>query len=141
MLKNVPLFGVGNKGSPNVSAQKRVNLYVEMQDDPESNGLCCSPRRDNHVREPRGQPESRGSTSRTTWLYVVNGGTLWEISANGTLTSRGTLLTTGGRVDITDNGAQMLIVDGTFGYIYTFATNTLAQITTRIFRHRPPAHS
>jgi hypothetical protein len=44
MLKNVPLFGVGNKGrSPNVNAQKRVNLYVEMQQDPEANGIVLYP--------------------------------------------------------------------------------------------------
>ena len=40
MLRNVPLFGIGNKAlSVTVSEQERTNLYVEVQEDPEANGL------------------------------------------------------------------------------------------------------
>lgn len=130
MLRNVPLFGLGNKGkSANVNAQERVNLYVEVQDDPEANGLVLYPRPGLTTFVNFGASPARGFYQKGDVAYVVNGATLWEIAANGTTTSRGTLLTTGGRVDITDNGTQMLIVDGTYGYIYTFATTTLAQIT------------
>jgi hypothetical protein len=133
MLKNVPLFGVGNKGrSPNVNAQKRVNLYVEMQQDPEANGIVLYPTPGLSTFVNFGANPSRGfyRKDNLALAYFVNGGTLWEVTGDGTATSRGTLSTTGGRVDITDNGAQMLIVDGTVtGYLYTFATNTLTTVT------------
>jgi len=130
MLRNVPLFGIGNVGkSVNVNAQKRTNLYVEIHEDPEANGLTLYPTPGLTTFFNLGANPSRGFYQKGDLAYVVNGSTLWEVSANGTTTSRGTLLTSGGRVDITDNGTQMLIVDGTFGYVYTFATKILAQIT------------
>jgi hypothetical protein len=129
-LKNVPLFGVGNQGrSANVSAQKRVNLYVELQSDREANGLVLYPTPGLSTFVNFGANPCRGFHTKGNAAYFVNGGTLWEVAGDGTTTNRGTLLTTGGRVDIADNGDQMLIVDGTYGYIYTFATTTLAQIT------------
>lgn len=129
-LQNVPLFGLGNKGkSPNVNAQQRVNLYVEIQQDPESNGLTLYPTPGTTTFVNFGANPARGLYQKGDVAYEVNGTTLWEISFTGVMTSRGTILTSSGRVDITDNGLQMLIVDGAFGYIYTFATNTLVQIT------------
>lgn len=130
MLQNVPLFGVGNKGkSPNVNAQERVNLYVEVQADPEANGLVMYPTPGLTSFVNFGASPCRGLYQKGDVLYVVNTNKLWEVASDGTMTSRGTLLTGSGRVDMADNGAQMLIVDGTNGYIFTFASNTLAQIT------------
>jgi hypothetical protein len=134
MLRNVPLFGIGNVGkSPNVSAQKRVNLYVELQQDPESNGLALFPTPGLSTFVNFGANPCRGSYVKDNLQYQVNGATLWEVAADGTLTSRGTMLTSGGRVDITDNGDEMLIVDGTTtGYVYTFVTHAFAQVTLPI---------
>lgn len=130
MLNNVPLFGIGVKGrSANVSAQSRVNLYAELHADPETNGISLMPCAGLSTFVNFGSNPSRGAYPKDPVTYLVNGNTLWEVAANGTTTNRGTLLTNGGRVDMVDNGAQMLIVDGTYGYIYTFATTTLTQIT------------
>lgn len=129
-MRNVPLFGVGTKGkSSNVVAQSRENLYVEIAQDPESNGLSMFPTPGLTTFVNLGANPCRGLYSRGDVLYAVNRSTLWEIASDGTATNRGTLLTTGGRVDITENGTQMLIVDGTYGYSYTYATTTLAQVT------------
>jgi hypothetical protein len=133
-LENVPLFGVGNKGkSPNVSSQERVNLFVEVQDDPESNGLVMYPMPGLTTFVNFGANPCRGLYVQGERFFAVNSDMLWEIAADGTLTNRGTLLTTGGRVDMSDNGAQLLIVDGTNGYILTLATNVFAQITDADF--------
>lgn len=133
-LRNVPLFGIGNVGkSPNVSAQKRTNLYVEIQADPESNGLTLYPTPGLTSFVNFGANPCRGFYQKGDSAYVVNSNTLWEIAADGTTTNRGTLNTSGGRVDITDNGDQMLVVDGTYGYIYTFDTHVLAQIVDADF--------
>jgi hypothetical protein len=134
MLRNVPLFGLGNAGkSVNVNAQQRTNLYVEVQQDPEANGLVLYPTPGLTSFVNLGASPCRGFYQKGDVAYVVNTNVLWEIAANGTLTNRGTLLTGSGRVDITDNGTQMLLVDGTYGYVLTFATNTLAQITDTDF--------
>jgi hypothetical protein len=129
VLRNVPLFGVGNKAlSVSVSAQERVNLYVEVQSDPEANGIVLYPTPGLSTDVNFGASPARGLYERGDVRYAVVGNVLYEIAANGTTTSRGTLNTSGGRVDMADNGLQLLIVDGTDGYILTFATNAFAQI-------------
>jgi hypothetical protein len=40
-------------------------------------------------------------------------------------------------VSIADNGTQMMIVDGTYGYIYNTSTNVFAQITDVDFPANP----
>lgn len=131
MLKNVPIFGVGNKGkSPNVSAQKRVNLYVELHDDPESNGLTLYPTPGLTTFVNFGANPCRGAYGKDNLVYFVNANTLWEVAADGTTTNRGGLSTTGGRVDIADNGLQLLIVDGTTtGYLFNLTTHALTTVT------------
>jgi len=63
----------------------------------------------------------------------VHNSTLWEINNAGTLTSRGTLNTSTGYVDMVYNGTLILIVDGTNGYTYTVASTTFAQIADADF--------
>jgi hypothetical protein len=134
MLRNVPLFGVGNKAlSIAVSAQERTNLYVEVQQDPEANGLVLYPASGLSTDVNFGANPGRGLHQRGDVRYEVVSNTLWEIAANGTTTNRGTLNTSGGRVGMADNGLQLLIVDGTDGYILTFATNGFAEITDADF--------
>ena len=129
-LNPSPLFGLGNVGkSPNVCAQTRTNLYLEIQKDGEKNNLTMYPTPGLAAFVNFGASPCRGIYQKDDFLYAVNGADLWRIANDGTSTNVGTLLTTGGKVDITDNGTQMLIVDGTYGYIYTFLTNVLAQIT------------
>ena len=135
MLRPVPLFGVGNEGrSTAASAQSRVNLYVEIQPDPEAGSkLVMYPRPGLVQVVDLGATPTRGAYVKGDAAYLVNGTTLWEVAADGTTTNRGTLQATSGRVDMVDNGEQLLIVDGTYGYIYEFATTTLTQIADADF--------
>lgn len=135
LLKNVPLFGLGNKGkSLPVNAQERTNLYIEVQQDPEANGLVMYPTPGLTRFVNFGALPSRGAYERGVFMYQVIGNTLWQIAADGTTTNRGTLDTSSGRVDIADNGIQMLIVDGSFGYIYNFNTFVFTKITAPGFQ-------
>lgn len=68
-------------------------------------------------------------TSSAGVLYAVIGATLYEVSSAWALTSRGTLLTASGAVQMADNGISVCLVDGTYGYVLTLATNAFAQIT------------
>lgn len=130
MIKNVPLFGLGNLGkSPNVSAQSRKNLYVEIQQDPEANGLVLYPTPGLTSFIDVGASPSRGLHQMGDYIYSVNGTTLWRIANDGTKVSKGTLLTNSGRVDMSDNGTQLVITDGTNGYTYNTSSDAFAQIT------------
>lgn len=65
--------------------------------------------------------------------FFVSGTKLYELDTNFTLTERGTLNTAISRVSLAENGTQVMIVDGTNGYILTLATNNFAQIADADF--------
>lgn len=130
-LGPIPLFGIGNVGkSVNVDAQVRTNLYVEVQQDSAKSRLALFPTPGLVTFVNFGAYPSRGIYKKGDFLYVVNRNVLWRVSNDGSMTNVGTLLTTAGRVDITDNGTQIIIVDGTNGYIYNTNTLVFAQITS-----------
>lgn len=76
-----------------------------------------------------GSGEGRGCFESAGRAFIVVGPTLYELSADGTRTSRGTLGTSSGAVDFAANMEQICVVDGPFGYIVNKATNVFAQIT------------
>lgn len=125
----VTLFGLGLQGkSATATAQKRINVYYEIQKDGDKNTLVIygSPGLTQFV-DLGGSPV-RGWIAVNNLLYVVQANQFREINNAGTVTNRGTITTSSGRVDMTHNGTQVLIVDGTAGYTYTIATTTLATI-------------
>jgi len=135
----VPLFGLGNfSRSRPVNSQRRINLYSEVSNDPERGSritLYTPPGLTSFTTY--GAEPSRGVFSKGDFKYYVNRNTLWRESNDGVRVNVGTLLTSGGIVGMRDNGTQLMIVDGTFGYIFTFSTNTLVQITAPGFPANP----
>lgn len=130
MIRQVPLFGIGNRAkSLNASAQERLNLYVEVNADPENHVLTYYPTPGLVTFVDFGAFPSRGIYQIGNFNYVVNRDTLYRVANDGTTTSLGTLLTDSGRVGMSDNGIQLMIVDGANGYILTLATDAFAQIT------------
>ena len=129
-LKPVPLFGLGNFGkSRNVTAQQRTNLYAEVHQDGEKGNLTLYPTPGLTTFVNFGAYPIRGMWKKDDILYVVNRFTLWKVTNDGTMTNIGTLLTSAGRVDISDNGTQIIVVDGPNGYIYNTSTLAFVQIT------------
>lgn len=130
-LGPIPLFGIGNFGkSVNVDAQVRTNLYVEVQREPEKGSLTLYPTPGLVTFVNFGAYPSRGIYKKGDFLYVVNRFTLWRVANDGSMTNIGTLASSAGRVDISDNGTQIIIVDGPNGYIYNTVTLVFAQITS-----------
>lgn len=80
---------------------------------------------------PGGVGEVRGmrSVQAGTVLLVIVGNTLYTVSSTFVATSRGTLATNSGPVQITDNGAAAYFCDGSNRYSFTFATSALATQT------------
>lgn len=116
--------------SLNLNAQRCVNLFPELVDTKDGKEVAAfygTPGLDLLVTPI--VSEVRGLFATKNYMYAVIGNTLYEIDTSYTATSRGTLLTSSGPVSMDDNGLQIMIVDGAHGYIYTFATSTLTQVT------------
>lgn len=62
-------------------------------------------------------------------VFQVAGAVLYELFANQTRLSRGNIGTASGLVGMSDNGNELVILDGGTGYTFDFVTNTLAEIT------------
>lgn len=61
-------------------------------------------------------------------LFAVSGSSLYELSSAGTATLCGTLASSTGAVDMAHGLDQLVIVDGSAGYVLTLATNALTTI-------------
>ncbi len=133
-LAPIPLFGIGNQGkSPNVDAQDRTNLYIEIQQDPEKHVLTMYPTPGLSSFVNFGATPCRGLYEKDDVMYVVNRNKLYRVAGDATTTELGTLLTFSGRVSMADNGTQIIIVDGDYGYIWNTATLAFAQIVDADF--------
>jgi hypothetical protein len=137
-MKTYPLFSVGQQGrSPNFTAQSRINMLLQVQPDGDKQKLVmfARPGKTLFTSVPGGSP-CRGLIVYNDLLYTVVRGILKEINNSGTITDRGTagtIVTTSGRVDFATDGTVIVLVDGTKGYTYTIASNTLAEITDADF--------
>jgi hypothetical protein len=141
-LAKYRLFGVGQKGkSPVISSQHRINCYIEKIDDEdtEQTAIIASPGMD--LFTDFGDTPCRARIEVGTLLYTVHRGTFYEVNNAGTKTSRGTLNTTTGRVDISYDGDDVLLItDGTNGYTYTISTTTLAVVGAAGFPDTAPTN-
>jgi hypothetical protein len=139
-MPRIPVFGLGQASkSPFVTAKVLQNMYAEQRPDGEKSMMVGFQTPGETLFTDFGGNPSRGGMEfeSLSVAFVVNQGTLWEINNAGTQTNRGALLTTTGRVSIADNGTQIMIVDGTYGYIYNTSTNVFAQIVDVDFPAKP----
>lgn len=135
----VPLFGSGVRSKSRVmDSQGRVNCYYEFSSDGDKTPFAIygTPGLAPAVTLPGGTPV-RGWVADGNRLFAVQGSTLYEFDVNMTPTNRGAIGTTSGRVSMATNGVQIMLVDGTAGWIFTLATNVLAQIVDVDFPANP----
>ena len=133
-LKPVILFSDGVQSySQVVTAQRRLNCFFDPRPDQDKNGAVV-----------RGTPGTlkvftlptfpiRGMYIANSLLYVVAGAVLYSITSAGVITSLGTITVGTDKVSMSDNGIELILVDGIFGYILTFATNVFAKIVDANF--------
>lgn len=124
----LPILGNEISGrSRAVTAQKRQNIYVEIDTDADKGSVVAY-----------GTPGLASFTSvgalpiRGMWWYqqenvviAVNGKYVVEVLPDGSVAEIGELTTDEGSVSIADNGSQVIIVDGVGGYIYQYTTPDL----------------
>lgn len=131
MTQPIPLFGLGVQGkSPNVTAQKRVNLYAEIQFEQDKTRVAYYPTPGLVPFVSIGASPVRGmhTVSVTDYLYAVQFDQLYQIDAAANVTALGTLGTSAGRVNMADDGRRVLMVDGLGGYYYDVGTGTFSTI-------------
>lgn len=140
MGSRIPLFGLGTVSkSPYVTAKYLQNLYAETRPQGEKSMLVAYGTPGETLFLNVGATPFRGGIEFEPGnvAYAVHRGTLYEINNAGVATNRGMLLTTTGRVSMAHNGTQVMIVDGSFGYIYNTSTLVFAQIVDADFPANP----
>ena len=111
MMRPFPLAGNRlNFGSPSITAQERVNCYIEQSTDSGDVTIFRSPGLDLFATA---SGVVRGVFGINDSLIVAIGSNIYSYDNSGLATLVGYLTTITGRVDIANNGAQTLLVDGT----------------------------
>ena len=123
--------------SVNIDCQRAVNLYPQLtesqaQADGEIGALISTPGLT--LLATVGSGPIRGLyVASTGAMACVSGNEVYRVNSDWTATLAGTLLTNVGRVCMADNGLQLLLVDGHYGYILSFVDGSLTQITSEGF--------
>lgn len=124
----VNLFGIGTQSeSPAVTAQKRINCRVEMRQEQDRTNYVVTRRAGlKGWSSTLADAENRGmwavNTLSTPTLFVVQGSSLWAFTYSSAVTFIGSLQTSSGNVSMVDDGVNLMIVDGQFGYYYNMVT-------------------
>jgi len=119
--------------SLNADCQRAVNLYPELDETGQGNerevaSFASAPGISAlltlSTTPIRGAYEASNGT-----LYAVAGNKLYSISSTWVATSLGTLSTSSGQVSMADDGFNLIIVDGTYGYDWNFSGATFTVIS------------
>lgn len=140
MGSRIPLFGLGMAAkSPYVTAKSLQNLYAETRPQGEKSLMVAYGTPGENLFLDVGATPFRGGIEFEpgSISFAVHRGVLKEINNAGVATNRGVLLTATGRVSMSHNGTQIMIVDGTYGYIYNTSTLVFAQIVDPDFPANP----
>lgn len=116
------------------NAQRTVNLYpIFDEQGKEIAALYGTPGLQYFGMAGTG-PIRKVFSSTNNRAFVISGNKLFEVFSNGTSTERGTLNTSFGyNITIDENPTQLFFCDGEDGYVFTYATNTLAVISDADF--------
>lgn len=71
------------------------------------------------------------------YSFAINGNKLYETIGTSYAYERGTLSSSVGQCYISDNGVELFITDGVYGYTYNWTTHTFSQITDSDFPSSP----
>lgn len=104
-----------------LSAQRVVNMYAEAQPKGAKAMMPILGCPGIDTRATLGSGPIRGGHVMDGTLYVVSGGTLYQKDADNTTTTLGGVISGTGPVSMDDNGTELVIVNGTNGYIWSAA--------------------
>ena len=114
------------------SMQRAVNLYLAQMEASAKSPIILKSVPGLVVRASV-SGEYRGSIETNSRAFVVFGNSLYELTANYTLTRLGGLLTSTGAVSIAYGLFQVVMVDGANLYVLKLADNTFQGVTVTAF--------
>lgn len=120
--------------SKNLEAQRCVNLYPVIDEmgtgkDGDVAMLVGVPGK-RLINDIGDNGPIRGSfTASNGKGFIVSYSNFYEINGDGTVSIKGALSTQSGIVTFADNGVQLMLVDGLYGYIYTFSSGVFSIVT------------
>lgn len=128
MRVELPLYGNGYEGdSSTLNSSRTINLYPEKVVGEVDSKVALIGVDGLERLVTIGIGPHRGVCEHLGNLYFVSGNTLYKYDTNQAVTTIGTLNTSGGSVSMASNGVsgnELIIVDGTDGYIYNGSTLT-----------------
>lgn len=114
-----------------VNAQKLINFFIEAQPADSKAPVVLNNTPGSQLWATVGNGPIHGLLVLGDLMYVVSGTELYSIDVNKNQTLLGTIAGNS-RVSMAQDGTQLVIVNGTYGYVYD-ATNGLQQITDAAF--------
>jgi hypothetical protein len=131
-LKRVKIFGEGVfSRSPVVTRQRRLNCYLEIRKDQDKASIVCygTPglKFAFNAATPLNNP-ARGLVGNNSALYAVAGNVVKSLSSTGSTLQQGTIGTSAGLVGMALNPTQLMIVDGSAGYVFNPATGAVTVV-------------
>lgn len=135
------IFGIGmaNGQTTVITAKQLVNLYCELRPQGEKSAIVGLgfPGLDLFVDVGASPWRGLQPVLQNDLLYGTNRAVFKEINNAGVVTDRGMLNTSSGATEMSENGTQVMIIDGLNGYIYNTGTLVFAQITDIDFPANP----
>ncbi len=110
--------------SLNFDAQRSVNQYPiksEQSDSKAMTALVGTPGK--KLFSTLALARCRGARKAQGRVFFVYGAGLFEVFSDGTNSKLGSLLTDAGFVSMSDNGSQVIMVDGANGYLFVLASS------------------
>lgn len=120
--------GDGTLRSLNHSDGRCVNLYPTLNNKGDIAAFYTTPGLALYKALPNGAVASGMYTASNGRCFVVAGTSLYELTAGAILTLRGSV-TSATVTRFSDNGIDLIIVNGTDGWLFRFATNVLTKIS------------
>lgn len=133
----VPLIGTGVKSkSAVVSAQRRLNVYLEPQRDQDKAPVVVYGTPGLTKVMDEGALPYRGGITVGDLVYLARGNIFEETNNGFVSTDRNAasrLTTNNGRIGMATNEITVVLMDGTNGYNYDTGTNAFAQTASAMF--------
>ena len=134
MRIKIPFVGSSYQArSLNADAQRALNCYVEMDNNSPRAPIALygTPGTVLSFTLPAGPVRNCLTEGGYTWW--VSGNAVYRVSSSFVVTTIGSIGTSTGEVGMVSNGQQILIVDGSKGYLVSVATATMAAISSTAF--------
>lgn len=137
-MKPIQLFGDGvSSYSQIVTAQRRLNCFFEIRADGDKSQLIIRGTPGSFLWVTLSTNPVRGWKVVGSFLYVVAGSTVLKVATDGSYSLIGTVTSGTNLVSLADNGIELIIVEGTFGWIVTLSSGAIAKITDPNFPTAP----